>query len=102
MTYQEAAKQAKSRKPPENMMLITLFYSYKVVVPYKDGLKIIESLSHAEMLTQPYHGPPSIKPLQADDFKAEILSQKDYQEHLIAQLLGISLADVKEMQKEPA
>jgi len=99
LTYPEATKKAKAEKPPENFMVVQI--DSKLVLPYKDGIKLMEALANAEKLDR-YSSDPPIEPLEHWNIAAHILSPKDYVRHKTAQLMGVSLSDLEQAEQAAA
>ena len=49
-----AVKKVRARKSQSNYMLVELAYDRKYILPYADGLKLMESLQNAEQLMTEY------------------------------------------------
>lgn len=94
MDYEEALAKVQSAKNDEGFMKVSLGYSH-LLVPYKDGVNLMACLIHAEEYESNYGSSPKIVPLSGSMISATRFSRKEYQEIKIAQLMGISLEDLK-------
>ena len=95
MGYAAALKKVQAIKPKENLMLVTLSYDKKLVLPHKDGLALMASLANAESLVSEWGKKPRIEPLEKDSITATLLSREGYQDIQMAHLLGITLDELK-------
>lgn len=95
MTYEEAVQQL--AKPKDNMLVVDVDYSTRILLPYEDGFLFIKSLKHAEILKKSYdNSDTSIRPMNEDLLKTSAFSYKTYQDIKVAQLMGISYKDFLE------
>lgn len=100
MNYEEALKAVRANKPKENLMTIEIEYNKQLILPYKDGLALLATLERAEVLHAPYSKPPSIVGIdEAERFKSAVIPYQSYEDIKVAQLLGITLDEVKEARK---
>lgn len=102
MNYQEALKEAKAAKPKENYCVVQLNYNTKYVLPHKDGVALLATLSTAEQLEDSYGNRNGIHGIEESHFKLTLLSPQQYQRYKIAALLNISLDDLEKFEKEAA
>ncbi len=100
MTYDQALKKVQARKSNENMMMIKVSYDSTVVLPYKDGLVLLGALTNAESYKSTYGHPVRISSFDKDSFIVNVLSFADYQQIKIAELLNVSVDELKQAQKE--
>lgn len=91
----EAVKTVQSQKPKENYLIIQLSWDTKLVLPYKDGMVFISSLSNAEILESDYQKGKKIVPIKSDQLSTNILSTTEYQHIKIANLLGVNSDEVQ-------
>lgn len=96
------AKQIVSIKPKENYMVIDIYYGQKIILPYKDGIALLVSLANAESVNEEYNKPMLISGFNRDHLKTSIMSGEDYGYHKMATLLGVSLDEIKEHEKQAA
>ena len=94
MTYDEALEQTQINKP--NLLMLTLDYT-QVVLPYEEGLKLMECLKNAEALESTYNTEHTkIKNFDGSSVKMGLFSYKQYQDIKVAQLMGISYKELLE------
>lgn len=96
MDYQEALKKVQSTKAKENFLIIKLGYDNTVVLPHKDGLVLMSSLSAAEQLNDEYNKKHSIGELDRSKITISQMSREEYERYKIATLLNLTLDEVKE------
>ena len=94
-TFAEAEKQVKAEKQKENMMVITFDYGHKLVVSYKDGVKIIEALANAEILKEEYGQPAYFAGVERHHFNPTIMSREEYELIKIGALLKVDYKELK-------
>ncbi len=99
MTIEEAKKLA-SASIKSNYMLIEFSYNCKTIVPIADGIKILAAFTHAESYEAGYSKPSRIFPFKEDELKISLMPHADYILIKMANLLEISVDDLKEKQKE--
>jgi hypothetical protein len=96
MNYQEACQKVEaSRKQPNNYLKIELSYNLYLLLPYKAGVTLIECLNHAEEYEYHYSDNPVISPLKQNQFKITPLSEEEYRNIKIANLMGVKLEELK-------
>ena len=93
--FAEAEKQVKAEKQKENMMVIPFDYGHKLVVPYKDGVKIIEALANAEVLKEEYGQPAYFAGVERRHFNPTIMSREEYELIKIGALLKVDYKELK-------
>lgn len=94
MTYEEA--ELLVNKDQANYYLIVSFgYSTALILPYKDGLALLNSLSKAEMLASAFDENANILPIKRDVVRSTVLSQADYRDRKLATLLNVKVEDLK-------
>ena len=96
--YEVAVKELKAKKPPENYMVIQLSYSTKLVLTYKAGLAFMAALENAEVFKDSYTDRGHIIPLERDSITGHLMSSTEYTQIKIANILNVSLEDVKNIQ----
>lgn len=99
MTFEEAKKLVQAEKPKDNYMILPFGYDRRFVVPYKDGVAIINALANAEQYEKSYGSPTTIIPIEVDSFSPSILSKDDYQRIKMAMLLQVHPDDLKKTAK---
>ena len=100
MNYENAVKQVRAAKKPESYLSIRFGYSDRIVVPHKAALVLLDALATAEHYTGHYGKSPCLKQLDSDSLQVEAMSQSQYEDIKVAQLLNISLEDLKEAKKQ--
>lgn len=102
MTYEEAKKAFTAIKPKDNYMLVRIGYDKEVVLPYKDGVNLLNCFASAEQLVDRWGDKCRIIGFDAEYLRFEVLSSNQYRQIKMAQLLGISLNSIQEMEKAEA
>lgn len=96
MDYKEAVKKVQAKKPKENLLLVTLGYDNKILLPHKDGIALLAALNSAEQFNDPYGKPHSITEMDRSKITIAQMSHEEYERYKIAALLGITVEEVKE------
>ena len=96
--YEEAVKKLKAKKPPENYMVVQLSYGTKLVLSHKAGLALITAHENAELLKESYSDKCMIIPIERDAISTQFMSLQEYQQIKIANILNVSIEDVKNIQ----
>ena len=91
---QEKLTEVRKKSKGDNFLLIKLEYNEYMIVPYADGIKIVEGMKQAEMLHRAYDKPERITPFEKDKLIFSVMSREDYEAIKVAQLLGIKPEDV--------
>lgn len=100
--YEQAMKKVVSIKPKENYLVIDIYYHEKIILPYKDGIAFLATLANAESYKDEYNKPSAITSFNKDLLKTSIISGEDYINIKIANLLNVSLDEVKEYKLQAA
>lgn len=95
MEYLEAVKSVQAHKVKENYLVIALSYSHKIVLPHKEGIAFLTSLSNAEQLKEDYNEPHRITSLDRTALTSTLMSRDEYEQYKIAALLNVSIDEVK-------
>ena len=96
MTYDEAmTKISLGRKNPNNFLKVQLSYGFYILLPYKEGITFLETLNHAEEYELNYGSSPTIAPIKPNQFMVSILSEEDYRDTKIANLMGVTLEELR-------
>lgn len=98
--YEAAAKEIKARKPPENYLVVILGYDTKLILPHKAGIALLTTLENAEVFKDSYSDKCRINPFERDAITSSFLSQQEYQQIKIANLLNVGLSEVQTIQQE--
>jgi hypothetical protein len=67
---------------------VSLDYGEKIVLPYSDGIKLLEALSTAEIYSNKYSSTPSVLQLENDKITFSLLSTQSYAECKLAATLA--------------
>lgn len=99
MNYAEALKKVSAEKPKDNYMVIQMDFSYKdkLLLPYKTGVALLETLAQAEKLVEPYDKPKHIAELDRDTVSIKMMSHQEYARFKIGALLGLTPEEVLEL-----
>lgn len=95
MDYNTAVKKIQVKKVKENFLLITFAYDLKLVLPHKDGIAFINAMANAEQLHDPYQKQHGIFELDRSKITINQMSHEEYERYKIANLLNISVEEVK-------
>lgn len=76
-----------SADKPNNFLVVKLAYDLSIVLPYEAGMQLLNSLQHAEALTERYSEDPRIDPLDTKDISFGLLSEHKYKDIKTAMLL---------------
>ena len=96
--YKAAAKKVNATKPSENFMVVQFFYNTKLILPHKAGLALLTALENAELFEDSYSDKCRIIPIECDTVSIQFMSLQEYQQIKIANILNVSLEDVKNIQ----
>lgn len=96
MDYKQAIKLVQSPKTKENFMVIKLDYSKRLILPYKDGLAFLSALNNAEKLISEYGSTPRIEAIDREFIESTVMSHEEYERIKIANLLQVTLEEVKQ------
>lgn len=94
MDYKEALSLIEENKQVNNYLIINFQYSFNIILPYKQGLALMDALNHAEQIEDRYSANTKIYPLKKDSIRATLLSQADYRKRKMATLLNVTLEDL--------
>ena len=97
MEYEQALKLVEENKPVGSYLSINFGYSLSIILPYKDGLALLDKLSNAEKIEDYSSGTP-IRPLTKDDVRVTIISQTDYRKRKMAALLNVTLEALEQIE----
>lgn len=98
MTHADATKKLKTEKPRENYLVVTI--DARLVMPHRDGLKLIEALASAERLARYSSDTPPIESLDEYTLQSRVMGPEEYRRHKMAQLMGLSLRDLDQVEAE--
>lgn len=97
--FEDVAKQVKAEKPKENLMVIPFGYDHKIVLPYKDGVKIIEALANAELLKEEYGEIANFTGIERHHINPTLMSRDEYELIKIASVLQVDYKELKKQRK---
>lgn len=97
--YEAAVKELKTKKPPENYVVIQFSYDTKLVLTHKAALAFMASLENAELFKDSYSDRCRIVPLERDSVTSLYMSSTEYQQIKIANLLNVPLGDIQNMEQ---
>lgn len=106
-TFQEALKRL--REPSErkkllerrdNYVQVEFGYDCTVVLPRKNFILLCEALEGAELYKAPYGEEPQILPIN-DRIKSSFMSEKEYLDIKMAELLEVSVKEVRNGELAP-
>lgn len=98
MPYAEALKKVKeaNKNKGSNLMLIEFQWAFKVVLPYADGLAFMDSLKNAELIDSTHDDEKiRIMAFPRDKVTITVMSQEEYDQIKMAELLQVKLSDIK-------
>lgn len=98
MNYEEALELVKKEVHVDGYMWIKMGSYFNVVVPHKHGLTIIDNLKYGQKFEHTYD-PQYLQEITKDDIEIHFISIKQYQRHKLAELLQVSVEDVKTSEK---
>lgn len=97
--YQEALKKMpKGHK--ESYLMVSFRYDRHFVLPYKQGVALMEALESAMMYESSYSSPPKYQPM-GDEISITPMSEETINDIKVAKLLNIS-QDTAKMIRESA
>lgn len=96
MLYKEAIKKVQATKTGENFIVVQFNYDKKLILPYSDGLVFMQSLQKGELLNSNYPRETTIEPFDLNTYTVNPLSRTDYEMYKVAQLLNMTLTEVKQ------
>ena len=96
LLYKEALDKVKALKPRTNMMQIEFGYGAAFVMPYEDGVTILQALKNAEG-TSRYTSDIPIKPMSEINIETKIIDPDRYYQMTVGTLLGLTMDEVLKM-----
>lgn len=100
MDYAEALKTVRGQKNRENYLVIKVSYDNKIVLPYEDGIKMVQGFQKAEKLVDGYSETHRITGMERDQVTFTTMSGEEYEQYKMAALLGIHVDEIKQAQKD--
>lgn len=89
MNYADALKTIAAQKIKDNWMVFKLNYDTKLVLPFKAGVAVMDGLSNAELLYEPYNKQHTITEYRRDSIEVSVMSHAEYVRIKVAALLGV-------------
>lgn len=102
MTYEEALKQVQGKTPAINKTFLKIKFSYQieVILPFKQGIALLESLQQGWFYAANYSSPPEFRAIETKDFEANVCSEEEVQRIQMAKLLNVSIHDLDKVAEE--
>lgn len=102
MTYEEALKATAGKTPAVSQTFLRIKFGYQaeVILPYKQGIQMLEAMQQGWFYAANYSSPPEFRPIKTEDFEMHICSQEEVQEIQMAKLLGVSIHDLKTLAEQ--
>lgn len=85
----------------ENYLLFEFSYDHKVILPFTDGLKLLDALKRAETYSTRNYTNPIILPYKGET-QIHVISRKRYTNIKMAGLLNITLEELEKQQEQGA
>lgn len=95
----KAIKAIRAEKKTESYVRIDKDYNTFLVLPYKQGIAFMQALEGAEIFERYYSGSLRTKPI-SDMFTMRPMSRQEYEDYKVAELLGISYNEVKQLREQ--
>ena len=91
---------AKKTNPPMMEFRILTGYGEKLILPFAEGLTVMEAMSKAECVKGTYIDDiPEFRSLSDNDFSVELLSREKYEQMKIAAVMRRTLLQIHEAMK---
>ena len=101
MNIEEARKQVRTNKPRGNFIMVQIGYGNNIVLPFDQGIKLVEAMQYAEVYDTPYKGIHRIKPIPQDTVHWKCLSAQEYEDIKVAALLEIPWDEFTKAKETP-
>ena len=90
MTHETIDTNALNSLPEQlqNYMVVELSYNAKIILPYKEGVKLLKLLTKAEYYIENYGKPTLIQPIKKLDIPVYLVNGIFYNEAKVAYLLN--------------
>lgn len=95
----KAIKAVRAEKKAESYVRIDKEYNTFLVLPYKQGIAFMQALEGAEIFEEYYGNSPRTRPI-SDMFTMRPMSRQEYEDYKVAELLGISYNEVKQLREQ--
>ena len=91
---------AKKTNPPMMELQIQTNYGEKLLIPFAEGLTVMEAMSKAELVKVAYDDHiPEFRSLSGNDFSIELLSREKYEQMKIAAVMRRTFLQIHEAMK---
>ena len=91
---------AKKTNPPMMELRIQTSYGERLLIPFAEGLAVMEAMSKAEFVRVDYDDHiPEFRSLSGDDFSIELLSRGKYEQMKIAAVMRRTVLQIHEAMK---
>jgi hypothetical protein len=101
MEFKDAVKKVQSSKVKDNFILVNVSYDKKLILPYAQGLAFLAALENAEQFNESYADKKkSITGINRKDLEFMVMSRNEYEQIKIAQLLNVTVDEVKQYEIE--
>ena len=91
---------AKKTNPPMMELRIQTGYGERLLIPFAEGLTVMEAMSKAEFVKTVWDDEiPEFRSLSGNDFSIELLSREKYEQMKIAAVMRRTLLQIQEAMK---
>mgnify|MGYP006345882677 FL=1 len=91
---------AKKTNPPMMELRIQTNYGERLLIPFAEGLTVMEAMSKAEIVKIAWDNDiPEFRPLSGNDFSIELLSCEKYEQMKIAAVMRRTVPQIHEAMK---
>lgn len=91
---------AKKTNPPMMELRIQTGYAEKLLIPFAEGLTVMEAMSKAEFVKVVWDDDiPEFRPLSGNDFSIELLSRERYEQMKVAEVMRRTFLQIHEAMK---
>lgn len=97
----EAALKKISGKSPVLMQVELPSDRYKLILPHKAGVELMQLLDQAYLLREYYSTAPELRELD-DEFKFTTMSSEKLADYKVAVMLNISMSELQDIKKQPS
>ena len=100
MKYSEAKAKAMEIVHDPGYIQFSLSHNTFLILPYADGVKLLDALEQAEYLYTSYSIIPEVRPMGADDLPLQLMSAEERRRLHMAQLLRVPVCDLARVEAE--
>lgn len=100
MKYSEAKAKTMEIAHDPGYMQFNLNHNTFLILPYADGVKLLEALERAEYLYTSYSIIPEVRPMGADDLPLQLMSAEERRRLHMAQLLRVPVCELARVEAE--